>query len=110
MLDRGEKIDQRAAQAIDSPRHYHVELAPAGILQHLIEARPLVPALRAAYPGILVYRDHGLAAPHGDLFQLAALILYRLEDTTASAGKPGLGSPHPLQIEAILPEGVNVGV
>ncbi len=26
------------------------------------------------------------------------------------AGKPGLVSPHPLQIEAILPEGVNVGV
>jgi hypothetical protein len=30
----------------------------------------------------------------------------RVEDTTAFAGKPGLSSPHPLQIEAILPEGI----
>ena len=34
----------------------------------------------------------------------------RIEDTTAFAGKPGLGSPHPLQIERYCPEGIDVGV
>src|SRR4051794_32483232 len=29
-----------------------------------------------------------------------------IEDTTAFAGKPGLGSPHPLQIERYCPKGL----
>jgi len=33
-----------------------------------------------------------------------------VEDTATSARKPGLGTSHPRQVEAVLPEGVDVGV
>lgn len=32
-----------------------------------------------------------------------------MEDATASGEKPGLSTPHPFQVEAIVPEWVDVG-
>ena len=34
----------------------------------------------------------------------------QLEGATAFTGKPGLSAPHPFQVEAVLPERVDVGV
>ena len=36
-----------AAEAIDRPSHHDIEPAPGGVLVHGIEARALIPALRA---------------------------------------------------------------
>ena len=58
MLDGAEQIDQGPAEPIDGPGHDDVELAPAGVLQHRIEPRPLVPALCAADARVLSILDH----------------------------------------------------
>jgi hypothetical protein len=57
-LDRAQEVKQRTAEAVDCPGHDDVELAPLGILEHLIEPRPLIPALGTRDTGITVrYTD-----------------------------------------------------
>ena len=73
-----QQVAQVAPQAIDRPGHHHVELALAGVVQHGVEARPLVPALRPADPLVLVDFDHHPLAQLGNLAQLRHLALDRL--------------------------------
>jgi hypothetical protein len=48
LSERGvEQVAQRAAQAVNRPRHDDIELPPAGVLEHGIEARPSVSSLGA---------------------------------------------------------------
>jgi hypothetical protein len=56
-LDCAEQIDQRAADAVDRPSHHNVKAAFLGVIEHLIEARALIPALGAANTRIAVSLD-----------------------------------------------------
>src|SRR5215475_9558093 len=47
VLDRVEQVDQRATQAVNRPSHDDIELPPAGVLEHGIEARPPISPLSA---------------------------------------------------------------
>ena len=75
MLDRTEQVDQRPTDPVDGPRHYHVELAPAGIVEQGIEPWPLVAALGAANAGVAVDLDNAPAAAFGDFLERADPIL-----------------------------------
>ena len=55
-----------SAEPVDGPRHHHVELAPAGILEHGIEARALVASLGTANAGVAVDLDNSPATPSRD--------------------------------------------
>jgi hypothetical protein len=80
-LDRAEQIDERTAKAIDRPGHHNVELAPARVRQHGIEARPAVSALGAADAGVFPVYDHPIRevpANYGDEVRF-----YRLPEADA---------------------------
>src|SRR6516165_5730567 len=47
VLDGVEQVAQRAAHSVDRPSHNDIELPPAGVLEHGIEARPSVSSLGA---------------------------------------------------------------
>ena len=55
--------------------HAHVEPAPHGVLEHLVERRPLIPPLGAADAGVLVRVDDLPAAMSSDLGERQTLIL-----------------------------------
>src|SRR5262249_13202739 len=78
VLDSAEQVDQGAAKPIDGPGHDNVELAPARVLQHGVQARTLITALGAADARIAVGLDHGPSAALGNLPELAVLALDRL--------------------------------
>src|SRR5262249_34949310 len=75
---RGQQVQERASDAINRPRHDDIELAPASILQHLVEAGTLVAALGAADASILIARNHLPAPPLRNGLQLAPLVLHGL--------------------------------
>jgi hypothetical protein len=77
-LDCAEKIDQRAAEPIYCPCHYNVEGAALRILKHLVEARTVIAALRAANPGITILPDDLPSPALCDLAQSRDLVLNRL--------------------------------
>jgi len=78
VLDGAQEVNQRSPEPIDGKGHHDVEFAPAGILEHGIEAGPLVAALGAADALVLVGSDHIPATALCDLLELADLVLHRL--------------------------------
>jgi len=77
-LDGAQQVDQASSDAINTPRHDDVELAPGRILEHLVEAWTLIAALCAANACITVLLDDVPAPPFGDLAQGGDLVLDRL--------------------------------
>jgi hypothetical protein len=71
---KANQVLQAAAQPIDRPRHYHVELALGSVSAQRIEAEALVLALGAADAVILVDLDDIAAHPAGNLAQLTFLV------------------------------------
>jgi hypothetical protein len=61
-------------RSIDGPGHDNVELAPAGVFQHGIEARPAVSALGVGDAGVAINLDHFPAAALSNLAKLADLV------------------------------------
>ena len=45
VLDRAQQIDERSPELVNAPGHHHVEPAPAGVLKHRVEVRPLITSL-----------------------------------------------------------------
>ena len=39
VLDGAEEVDQRSTEPVNGPRHYNIEVVPAGILEHVIMQR-----------------------------------------------------------------------
>src|SRR6516164_6884500 len=74
-LDSAQEIDQASSDAINTPRHDDVELAPGRILKHLVEVWTPIAALCAADTGIAVLIDDDPAPPFGDLAQGDDLVL-----------------------------------
>src|SRR6516225_1871271 len=74
-LDRAQQVDQASSDAINTPRHDDVELAPGRILEHLVEAWTPIAALCAANACITVLLDDVPAPPFGDLAQGGDLVL-----------------------------------
>ena len=70
-----QEIDQASPDAINTPRHDDVELAPGRILKHLVEAWTPIAALCAAYTRVAVLLDHLPTPPFGDLAQGGDLVL-----------------------------------
>ena len=70
-----QEIDQASPDAINTPRHDDVELAPGRILKHLVETWTSIAALRAADTGVVILLDHLPAPPFGDLAQGGDLVL-----------------------------------
>src|SRR5262249_9491723 len=65
---------QRVAQAVNRPCHDDIELPPAGVLEHGIEARPSVSSLGAGDACVAVDLHDVPTTPPGDLPKLADLI------------------------------------
>ena len=63
VLDRGEKVAQRAPNPIYRPCHHKIEPTPIGVLEHPIECRALVAPLRTADPKVLIDLYNRLSAP-----------------------------------------------
>jgi hypothetical protein len=57
ILDSAQEINEGAAETVYGPGHDHIELPANCVLEHGVEARPLVPALGAADASILVDLD-----------------------------------------------------
>src|SRR6516165_4215317 len=102
-LDRAQQIDQASSDAIDTPRHDDVELAPGRILKHLVETWTSIAALRAADTGVVILLDHLPAPPFGDLAQggdlvLNGLLVGRYADVNSGAllhhSHPMLSAPY----------------
>ena len=68
------KILQAAAEPIDRPSHYQIELALIGIPHKSIERWALIPTLGAANAVVLVDVDNLTAHPLSNLAQFALLI------------------------------------
>ena len=71
---KGYQVLQTAAEAIDGPRHHHVELAPRGRLAERVEGRALVPPLGAADAVVFVDLHDLPPGALGHLPQLALLV------------------------------------
>jgi hypothetical protein len=65
-LDRAKQIDQRAAHAVDRPRHDDVKPTPLGVLEHGIEPRPLIAPLSPANASVAVFLDKLPTAAFGN--------------------------------------------
>ena len=72
------EILQRAAETINRPCGYEIELFAGNPLEQGIETRPLVPPLRAADAGILENVSDGPTVALCDLLKLALLVGDRL--------------------------------
>src|SRR4029077_1973325 len=68
------EILQAAAEAVDAPRHDHIEFSPRGGAAQRVEGRALVAVLGTADAVILVDFDNLAAHAAGDLAQLALLV------------------------------------
>jgi hypothetical protein len=68
-------IRSRSAEPVHRPRHDDIELPPAGVLVHGVEARALVAALGAANALVTVHRDDLMSRTHRHLAQRALLVL-----------------------------------
>src|SRR3981081_4859716 len=75
VLQDTQEIDERAAEPVNRPGGDHIELLGVDGLQHCIETRPLVSALRTADACVLVDLDDLPARALGDALQLAALVV-----------------------------------
>jgi hypothetical protein len=75
MLQEGDEILQAAAQAVDAPGHYDVELSSRGVLVQLVESRTLVTAFGAAEPVVLVDLDNLVPHALGGGAKLAFLVV-----------------------------------
>ena len=60
------------------PSHHHIELAPSGVIEHLVQAGPPIPSLGAADTGVVVFLDNLPAAALRYLAQFPNLIFDRL--------------------------------
>src|SRR4029077_13123951 len=78
MLNDVEQISERAPEAVDGPRHHHIEPPPTGVLQHGIEAGSSVAPLGARDARVVVDLDYLPATPLGHLPKLADLIFHGL--------------------------------
>ena len=56
-LDRAEQVDQRAPQPVYGPSHHHIEFAPSGVIEYLVQTGPPIPALSAADAVVLIDAD-----------------------------------------------------
>src|SRR5262249_60163713 len=77
-LARAEQAKKRAAKPIDSPGHYNVKTALAGVLKHLIQPRTTIAPLCPANARVAVFLHNFPAAALGNLPQLANLVFHRL--------------------------------
>ena len=75
MLDRAEKVTQRAPDPIDRPCHSHIEPTPVGVFEHPIERWAFIAAFSAADPEILIDLCNRPSATLGDPFQFETLVL-----------------------------------
>jgi hypothetical protein len=58
VLDGAQETDEGAIETVYGPGHDHIELSATGVLEHGVEARPLVPALCPTDAGVLVDLDN----------------------------------------------------
>jgi hypothetical protein len=72
-LDRAEQVNKRAAKPINSPGHYNVKTALAGVLKHLIQPRTIIAPLCPANACVAVFPNNFPARALGNLPQLANL-------------------------------------
>ena len=64
-----------SSDAIDTPRHDDVELAPGRILEHLVEAWTPIAALGTTDASVVILLDHLPTSPLGDLAQGGDLVV-----------------------------------
>jgi hypothetical protein len=70
MLDGAEQVDQGPAQPVDRPHQDNIEVPPAGVVEHPVQAWSVSPPLGARYPGVVVNLDHIPSAALDDLAKL----------------------------------------
>jgi hypothetical protein len=75
VLDRAEKVTQRAPNSVNRPCHRDIEPTPIGVLEQPIERRAFVAAFGTADPEILIDLGNRPSAPFGDPFQFETLVL-----------------------------------
>ena len=75
MLDRTKQVYQRSTQVVDCPGHDNIDLALAGVFQHLVEAGALITSLAAADPFIPVDLYDRPTTMLGDLLQFPKLVI-----------------------------------
>lgn len=73
LRQRGQQVFQGTPQTINRPSCHEVKLAAIGVLQKVIQGRPLFPSLRTADGVILVGADDPPAALFGDPLELKRL-------------------------------------
>ena len=78
LLAPDEQINEGAAEPVDRPTQYDIEVPPVGIVEHPVQAWSVSPSLAAADAGVVVNLDHLPPAALYDLAQLQFLVLHGL--------------------------------
>jgi hypothetical protein len=117
VLDRAEKVGERAPNPIYRPCHHEIEPTPVGVLEHPIECRALVSAFRTADPEILIDLGDLPSTTLGDPFQFEPLVDFLfleprdVPDAVGGFSRIGSGFQHNrtrIAVDIFTPSSINI--